>query len=124
MVEFGFGALFDDHAPQRYLGIAGIGETFDWNPLLTVTVCCGTTWPVVAPHAVNINNKTEHEAMNFNTSEQFLHIIYLYYESEIFHKYKFGFLDITTYSEARLTQFGTNGKVIVTYQDEKQHATS
>jgi len=77
MVEFGFGALFDDHAPQRYLGIAGIGETFDWKPLLTVTVCCGTTCSVVAPQADNTNNKTEHEAMNFNTSEQFLCITYL-----------------------------------------------
>jgi hypothetical protein len=77
MVESGFGALFDDHAPQRYFGIAGIGETFDWNPLPTVTVCCGTTWPDVAPHAVNINNKTEQKAMHFNTSEQFLCITYL-----------------------------------------------
>ena len=78
MVEFGFGALFDDHAPQRYLGIAGIGETFDWNPLLTVTVCCGTTWPDVAPHAVNINNKDAQQTLNFNASERFLYITYLY----------------------------------------------
>ena len=41
-----------------------------------------------------------------------------------FSQNKFGFLDITTHSPARLTQFGTNGKVIVTYQDEKQLATS
>ncbi len=78
MVEFGPGALFDDHAPQRYAGIVGIGEAFDWNPLLTVTACCGATWSGVAPHAVNKHNKAEQKAPNFNTSEQFLRITYLH----------------------------------------------
>src|SRR5207253_4980502 len=69
MVEFGPGALFDDHDPQRYVGIVGIGEACDWNPLLTVTACCGATWSGVAPHAVNMHNKDAQKTHNFNTSE-------------------------------------------------------
>ncbi len=33
------------------------------------------------------------------------------YESDIFHKNKFEFLDITTHPLARLKQFGTNGEI-------------
>jgi hypothetical protein len=72
MVEFGPGALFDDHAPHRYVGIGGTGEACDWKPLLTVTVTCGATWSGVAPHAVNISNKDAQKTHNFNTNERFL----------------------------------------------------
>ena len=40
MVEPVLGALSDDHAPQRYGGMVGMGETCDWNPGLMVTVGC------------------------------------------------------------------------------------
>ena len=53
MVEYAPGALFEDHAPQRYVEGLGIGESWSWNDLLIVTVCWD--WPplMVGPHAAS-----------------------------------------------------------------------
>jgi hypothetical protein len=92
------------------VGIVGIGEACDWNPLLTVTVCCGATWSGVTPHAVNMSNKDAQQTLNFKTSERFLCITYLSMRMISFSQNKIDFLDITTHSPARMTQSGTNGK--------------
>ena len=56
MVEPGPGALFDDHAPQRYGGTVGTGVSCDWNDGLIVTVGCAFVCVGVTPHAANRNS--------------------------------------------------------------------
>ena len=51
------GALFDDHAPQRYFAGEGIGESRDWKDLLITTVDCGLTWLAMGPQAVKSTSK-------------------------------------------------------------------
>src|SRR5579883_1987275 len=61
IVAPGPGVLFDDHAPQLYVGAVGIGESWFWNDLLITTVGCGFIAVAEVPHAVasSITRKTD-----------------------------------------------------------------